>query len=310
MDLNLGVTLGSFFAGIVVGLTGMGGGALMMPMLVLGFGIPEIKAVSCDVIAATIMKPVGAAVHLKHGSVRRDLALWLVVGSVPAALLSPYLLQLLNDAGHARALIRPIIGGTLLVAALAMVAKMMLRRANGATTSLVGMPVRPLPTVLIGAFGGLVVGMTSVGSGSLMLVLLMWLYPRMSGSELVGTDLVQAVPLVIAAGVGHLFFGQVDWLLTLSIVLGTVPGIYLGARFSAKAKDSVIRPIIASVLIALGLKLFGVSNLVMGSAAVAALVLLGMRAQHEKRRGAPAVAVPEAAVPEAVAVPQASQCHD
>jgi hypothetical protein len=132
----------------------------------------------------------------------------------------------------------------------------------------------------------------------------------MSGSELVGTDLVQAVPLVIAAGVGHLFFGQVDWLLTLSIVLGTVPGIYLGARFSAKAKDSVIRPIIASVLIALGLKLFGVSNLVMGSAAVAALVLLGMRAQHEKRRGAPAVAVPEAAVPEAVAVPQASQCHD
>lgn len=287
MDLNLGVSLGSFFAGIVVGLTGMGGGALMMPMLVLGFGIPEIAAVSCDVVAATIMKPVGAAVHLKHGSVRRDLALWLISGSVPAALLSPYLLRMLTDTGHAQTFMRPIIGGTLLVAALAMVAKMMLRRSTGeGATSLVGMPVRPLLTLLIGAFGGLIVGLTSVGSGSLMLVLLMWLYPRMSGSELVGTDLVQAVPLVIAAGIGHLFFGQVDWWLTLSIVLGTVPGIYLGARFSARARDSVIRPVIASVLIALGLKLFGVSNLVMGSSAVAALTLLGIRAHHENRRAA------------------------
>jgi uncharacterized membrane protein YfcA len=259
----------------------------MMPMLVLGFGIPEIVAVSCDVIAATIMKPVGAAVHLKHGTVRRDLAWWLILGSVPTALLSPYLLHLLSDAGHARTLMRPIIGGTLLVAALAMVAKMMLRRSTaGVPHSLVGMPVRPLVTILIGAFGGMVVGMTSVGSGSLMLVLLLWLYPRMSGSELVGTDLVQAVPLVIAAGVGHLFFGQVDWLLTASIVLGTVPGIYLGARFSAKAKDSVIRPIIASVLIALGLKLFGLSNAVMIATAIAALGLLTMKAQHEKRRNA------------------------
>lgn len=290
--MDLLISLGSFFAGIVVGLTGMGGGALMMPMLVLGFGVPELAAVSSDVIAATVMKPVGAAVHLKHGTVRKDLALWLVAGSVPAALVSPWLLRVLSDAGQAQTWMRPIIGGTLLVAALAMVAKAMIRRTQ-AGTSIAGMPVLVLPTVLIGVFGGLVVGMTSVGSGSLMLVLLMWLYPRMSGSELVGTDLVQAVPLVLAAGIGHLFFGQIDWWLTASIVLGTVPGIYLGARFSAKAKDSVVRPIIASVLVALGLKLFGASNWAMLLSAGGALALLSGKAFRDKRRVTAVRAMPQ-----------------
>lgn len=283
--IDLAISLGSLFAGVLVGLTGMGGGALMMPMLVLGFGVPEIAAVSSDVIAATVMKPVGAAVHLKHGTVRRDLTFWLVLGSVPAALVSPWLLQLISDGGQATAWMRPIIGGTLLVAALAMVAKMLLKRAHGqdGATSLAGMPVRRWPTVFVGILGGTIVGMTSVGAGSLMLVLLMWLYPRMSSSELVGTDLAQAVPLVLAAGVGHLLFGQIDWWLTASIVLGTVPGIYVGARFSAKAKDSVVRPIIASVLVALGLKLFGASNLLMALGALLALGAVTFKTVRDRR---------------------------
>jgi len=284
--IELGVVLGSCVAGVVVGLTGMGGGALMMPMLVLGFGVPEVTAISCDVIAATAMKPVGAAVHLKHGSVRKDLALWLMVGSVPAALVSPMLLRLISDAGQAQTLMRPIVGGTLMVAALAMVARSLLKRAHPDSSSLVGVPVRRWQTVLIGVVGGLVVGMTSVGSGSLMLVLLMWLYPRMTGSELVGTDLVQAVPLVLAAGIGHLLFGHVDWWLTLSIVLGTVPGIYFGARLSARAKDSYIRPIIASVLVALGLKLFGASNLAMVFGAAVSLAAMALSSARDKRRPA------------------------
>ncbi len=289
MLIDLGISLGSFAAGIVVGLTGMGGGALLMPILVLGFGIPELVAISSDVVAAAVMKPVGAAVHLKHGTVRRDLALWLIIGSVPAALSSPYLLLLLDDAGQAKLFLRPIIGATLLVAALAMVAKALLQRAisQAGSTSIAGMPVRPLPTLLIGVLGGLVVGMTSVGSGSLMLVLLMLLYPRMTGSELVGTDLVQAVPLVLAAAVGHLMFGQIDWWLTASIVLGTVPGIYLGARLSAKAKDSLIRPILASVLLALGLKLFSMPTSVMVLAGVTALTVL-LHKERQNRRVAAA----------------------
>jgi uncharacterized membrane protein YfcA len=116
-----------------------------------------------------------------------------------------------------------------------------------------------------------------------MLVLLMWLYPRMSSSELVGTDLVQAVPLVIAAGIGHLFFGRIDWVLTASILLGTLPGIYLGARYSAQAKDSFLRPLIASVLVALGVKLFGASNLVMALSALTALAVLASKQLRDNK---------------------------
>jgi uncharacterized membrane protein YfcA len=282
--MDFGISFGSFFAGIVVGLTGMGGGALMMPMLMLGFGIPEVVAVSSDVIAATVMKPVGAAVHLKHGAVRKDLAKWLMVGAVPSALLSPWLLSIIHDAGYAAMLMRPIIGATLLIAAFSIVAKALMGKGIAPRTSLAGIPVRVLPTILIGLFGGLIVGLTSVGSGSLMLVLLMWVYPRMTSSELVGTDLVQAVPLVLAAGVGHLFFGQVNWLLTGSILLGTLPGIYLGARYSAKAKDSILRPIIASVLVALGMKLFGASTVVMSLSALAALAVLVSKQMRDRSR--------------------------
>jgi uncharacterized membrane protein YfcA len=292
--MDFGISLGSFFAGIVVGLTGMGGGALMMPMLMLGFGVPEVVAVSSDVIAATVMKPVGAAVHLKHGAVRRDLAKWLMIGSVPSALLSPWLLSIIHDAGYAKMLMRPIIGATLLIAAFSIVAKVLMGKGLAPRTSLAGIPVRVLPTVLIGLFGGLVVGLTSVGSGSLMLVLLMWVYPRMSSNELVGTDLVQAVPLVLAAGIGHLYFGQVDWLLTGSILLGTLPGIYLGARYSAQAKDSILRPLIATVLVALGVKLFGASNLIMALSALTALALLATKQLRDKAKNPVAALTDEA----------------
>ena len=288
MDIiNYGISFSSFAAGIVVGLTGMGGGAIMMPLLVLGFGVPEIAAVSSDVIAAIIMKPVGAAVHVKHGVVRKDLAMWLILGSVPSALVSPYLLGLLKAQSdiNISSLMRPLIGGTLLVAAFAMIAKALLKRANHHRASEVGIPVRPLATVLIGLFGGLVVGLTSVGAGSLMMVLLMWIYPKMSGRELVGTDLVQAVPLVAAAGVGHLFFGEIDWLLTLSIVLGAVPGIYLGARYSAKANEGLIRPLLAMVLSALGFKMIGANVWgMLGAAAFTASIFLTKFYIERRRR--------------------------
>jgi hypothetical protein len=120
--------------------------------------------------------------------------------------------------------------------------------------------LRPLPTVLIGVIGGLVVGMTSVGSGSLMIVMLLLLYPMLRSSELVGTDLVQAVPLVAAAAAGHLLFGDFRLDLTASLLVGSVPGVYLGAKLSSRANDAVIRPALALVLVASGLKLLGVDN--------------------------------------------------
>jgi uncharacterized protein len=129
--------------------------------------------------------------------------------------------------------------------------------------------------VLSGVVGGLVVGMTSVGSGSLMIVLLLLLYPMLRSSELVGTDLVQAVPLVASAAVGHLLFGDFRLDLTLSLLVGSIPGVYLGARLSSRANDVVIRPALALVLVASGLKLLGVDNLQLGLL-VLALVLLAV----------------------------------
>ena len=164
------------------------------------------------------------------------------------------------------------VGGALLLASVAMVAKGAFsgrRREAGAS---VPIDVRPVRTVLIGVFGGIVVGLTSVGSGSLMMVLLMILSPTLVASELVGTDLVQAIPLVAAAALGHILFGQVQFGLTTSLVLGSVPGVYLGARLSSRSPDHIIRPILALVLILSGLKMLHVANAVVGAVG---LVLAG-----------------------------------
>jgi len=157
--------------------------------------------------------------------------------------------------------------------------------------------------VLIGVVGGLVVGMTSVGSGSLMIVLLLLLYPMLRSSELVGTDLVQAIPLVASAAAGHLLFGDFKLDLTASLLAGSIPGVYLGARLSARANDAVIRPTLAVVLVASGLKLLGVTNLemamlmlpmVLGGAAALAWVGLVRPRLAPAARPVPVLAEPPA----------------
>ena len=153
--------------------------------------------------------------------------------------------------------------------------------------------------MLIGILGGLVVGLTSVGSGSLIIVMLLLLYPRMSLSELVGTDLVQAVPLVASAAIGHLLFGNFKMGLTVSILIGSLPGVFIGARFSSRAPDYVIRPSLAVVLILSGMKLVGASNLllaIVAPLAVATGLAYGLRSARRARRdGAKQVAeIPQA----------------
>ena len=178
--------------------------------------------------------------------------------------------------------IKQALGVALLLAASSIVAKGLLqvRAARRALGAAVETPVptrplrlRPLPTVLISVGGGLVVGMTSVGSGSLMIVMLLLLYPMLRSSELVGTDLVQAIPLVASAALGHLLFGDFRLDLTVSLLVGSIPGVYLGARLSSRANDVVIRPALALVLVASGLKLLGVDNLQLGLLVVALVML-------------------------------------
>jgi uncharacterized protein len=276
------VAAAGLLVGFTVGLTGMGGGALMTPLLVLLFKVQPLAAISSDLVAAVIMKPVGGGVHLRRGTVNFALVRWLVVGSVPAAFAGVLVLSHLGDGTGVQARIKQALGVALLLAASSIAAKgllqvrasrMALGMATGGPASRRPLRVRPLPTVLIGVVGGLVVGMTSVGSGSLMIVMLLLLYPMLRSSELVGTDLVQAIPLVAAAAVGHLLFGDFQLDLTASLLVGSLPGVYLGARLSSRAHDVVIRPALALVLVASGLKLLGVDNLQLGLLVVG-LVLL------------------------------------
>jgi uncharacterized membrane protein YfcA len=284
LQIDWFVAAAGLLVGFTVGLTGMGGGALMTPLLVLLFKVQPLAAISSDLVAAVIMKPVGGGVHLRRGTVNFALVRWLMVGSVPAAFAGVLALQALGDGEVVQARIKQALGVALLLAASSIAAKglLQIRAARRALGLIDGSPaparpfqLRPLPTVFIGVAGGLVVGMTSVGSGSLMIVLLLLLYPMLRSSELVGTDLVQAIPLVASAAAGHLLFGDFQLELTASLLVGSLPGVYLGARLSSRANDVVIRPALALVLVASGLKLLGVNNLQLGLL-VLALVLLAV----------------------------------
>lgn len=299
----------AFGIGIVVGLTGMGGGALMTPVMVFFFNVAPLAAVSSDLVAAAVMKPVGSFVHLRRGTVDLRLVRWLAVGSVPAAFSGVLIMRALGDGAAVEDAVRTALGVALLLAATGLAAKAYLRlleraRRRGANSAdrlnpkgANGLPrvtVRPLPTVLIGVVGGLVVGMTSVGSGSLMIVALLVLYPRLTAAQLVGTDLLQAVPLVFAAAFGHLLFGDFQLDVTTSLLLGSVPGVYVGAQLSSRAPGGLIRRALAFVLLASALKLLNVSNTVtiavLGVTLVAA-PLLWMLAR--RRLGLPALAGPQ-----------------
>jgi uncharacterized protein len=278
------VAAAGLLVGFTVGLTGMGGGALMTPLLVLVFKVQPLAAVSSDLVAAVIMKPVGGGVHLRRGTVNFALVRWLMVGSVPAAFAGVLVLRQLGDGAVVQGRIKQVLGVALLLAASSLAAKALLqvRTARREALGVAGggstarpFQLRPLPTVIVGVVGGLVVGMTSVGSGSLMIVLLLLLYPMLRSSELVGTDLVQAIPLVASAAAGHLLFGDFQLGLTASLLVGSIPGVYLGARLSSRANDAVIRPALAFVLVASGLKLVGVDNLQLGLL-VLVLVLLAV----------------------------------
>lgn len=266
MHVDPYIVLGSAVIGVLVGLTGAGGGALMTPMLVLLFGVTPSKAISSDLVAAVIMRPFGAFVHGRRGTVNYSLVAWSVIGSAPMALLGAYLLHLVGDTKSAEDLVEKVLGSALLLGAVAMVARYVLDRRRGGVTvrHVADIVVRPLPTIVIGAAGGLIVGFTSVGAGSLMIVLLLFAYPGLSASQLVGTDLTQAVPLSLAAAVGALAFGHVDFGVTTSLIIGSVPAVIVGSLLSSRAPDRYLRPVITFVIFASGLKYAGMGTTTLG----------------------------------------------
>jgi uncharacterized membrane protein YfcA len=300
------LTLAGLGVGIVVGLTGMGGGALMTPILVLVFGIPPLAAVSSDLAASAVMKPFGGWVHARRGTVNWALVRWLCLGSVPSAFLGVLLTRALPDDDAVQHGVQLALGAALVLAAAGLVVKAYTagRRAKTAGSETGPAPairVRPLPTVILGAAGGLVVGLTSVGSGSLIIVILLALYPALRPNDLVGTDLVQAVPLVAAAAFGHLFFGDLQFPLAGAILLGSIPGVLIGARLSSRAPGDIVRAALIVVLIASALKLFGLPGAVVLAAVAAVAVVAALTLVVLPRRAMRSAATaPEVAEPAAI----------
>lgn len=298
MDWTL--ALGALVVGTVVGLTGMGGGALMTPMLVLFFNVSPLSAVSSDLVAAAVMKPVGSFVHMRHGTVRMDLVKWLCIGSIPAAFCGVLIERSLGSGQSVQDFVQYALGVALILAAIGLFLRSYQRLAERAAhrdgrreKDPEGPPrltIKPVPTVLIGVVGGVVVGMTSVGSGSLMIVALMWLYPKLRARELVGTDLVQAVPLVASAAIGHLIFGDFKLAVTGALLVGSIPGAFIGAQLSSRLPGAIIRRALGFVLLASALKLLSVDSFVTGVVLVALALLAGPAWMLLRRRhGFPAL---------------------
>jgi uncharacterized protein len=277
------LALAGLLVGFIVGLTGMGGGALTTPMLVLFFHVQPLAAVSSDLVASFFMKPVGGFVHLRRGTVDLPLVKWLCVGSVPGAFAGVFVLRALGVGRNVQNVVTTALGIALVVAAAALVAKTYMTMRQRARRRAAGLPnpdgassprvaVRPVPTILVGLIGGLIVGMTSVGSGSLIIVALLILYPKLRSNELVGTDLVQAIPLVASAALAHILFGNFQLALTASLLVGAIPGVFIGAQASSRAPAGIVRRCLTVVLLASGLKLLGVPNAYLLTAVIAAAV--------------------------------------
>src|SRR3954454_20401979 len=261
----LSILVAGFLVGIVVGLTGMGGGALMTPALIfLGVG-DAATVVTADLTAAAIYKTGGAAVHAREGSPNFTLAKWLILGSVPMALLGPHLVAgLTDDADELDYVLKMSIGIALLLAASTYALRLYinLRRVRGGRPDADPDPrIRPVPTLLVGAFGGLLVGITSVGSGSVIMVALLMLYPGLAAVRLVGTELVQAVPLVLSAAISNILVNHgIDWTITIPLIVGSVPCTLIGSSIAPRVPQSFIRRGIVVVLTMSGVALLDKSG--------------------------------------------------
>jgi uncharacterized protein len=259
------IVAAGFVVGIVVGLTGMGGGALMTPALIF-LGVGDASAVvTADLTAAAISRSAGAATHARQGSPNMTLAKWLIIGSVPAALIGPWIIHDLagGDPATVDRLLLECIGFALLFAASTYALRLYLnlrRLGDERGHADPDPPIRPLVTVAVGALGGLLVGITSVGAGSVIMIALLMLYPGLSPVRLVGTDLVQAVPLVLAAAASNIAINGLDWHILLPLVIGSTPGTVLGSRLAPRVPQSYIRRGIVIVLTMSGVALLDKSG--------------------------------------------------
>jgi len=249
-------SLAGFLVGALVGLTGVGGGSLMTPILVLLFNFHPATAVGTDLLYASVTKSVGTAVHGKRETVDWHIVGGLALGSVPASIATLYVMGRLG-AMHSENtfILNTLLGGTLLLTAVAIFFRpWILARAGPHFT---GLPEARIShwTVLLGFMLGVLVSVTSVGAGALGTTALLMLYPRLPVSRIAGSDIAHAVPLTLIAGIGHWLMGSVDFGLMVALLAGSIPGIIVGSLLSSRASDKLLRPLLATTLLVVSLRL-------------------------------------------------------
>lgn len=268
------ISIAGLLIGFLVGLTGMGGGSLLAPILILFFRVPPVWAIGTDIAYSTVTKAVGSIVHIRHKTVNFKIAFLLAAGSVPGTIVSVGLVQYVRQhySNFVNGFILHALGFTLIVVAILLVLKPFVvkhlerrRFEKEKQNALAGKSTPSVSqwekhyhapvTVLIGAIVGFLVGLTSVGSGTLIIVSLAFLFPRLGPKELVGTDIFQAFMLLAAGVIGYLVANTINWTIVLLLLCGSLPGVFLGSKFSKYIPDRFMRPILATVLAISGWKL-------------------------------------------------------
>jgi uncharacterized protein len=246
-------SLSGFFVGLLVGQTGMGGGALMTPLLILVFGLHPATAVGTDLLYASMTKTAGTLVHGLNQTVRWRIVALLAAGSVPATALTLLVISKVELSGSvASGVISGVLGVLLLLTSLSLFFRRQFLVFAGSRLLAIEPKQTTLVTVMTGAVLGVLVTISSVGAGALGVTALLLLYPRLPMAIIVGSDIAHAVPLTLVAGIGHWILGSMDWPLLTSLLTGSVPGIILGSYISAHVPDAVLRPILATTLMVVG----------------------------------------------------------
>jgi len=309
MDWPLIIAFG-FGVGVLVGTTGVGGGSLMTPALILVFGTAPVTAIGTDLAYAAVTKTVGGWRHFRKGTVDMTIALWLAVGSVPGALGGVYVLHVLErQLGRASFddTLLTMVAGALLVTGAAVLVRALLLRVRGERDTVEPFETRhKVAAVLVGVSVGFVLGLTSAGSGALIAVALIWVY-RLRPRRVVGTDVFHAAILLWVAAAAHLVSGNVDLGLAGTILIGSIPGVWVGTNLATRLPENALRPALGIVLLAAGLALlnkagadFPVSVIFLAPAAVAVAATalhFGRERAARMRAQLPASSVPPAPAP-------------
>ena len=256
MHIDWSYSLSGFIVGVLVGLTGVGGGSLMTPILVLLFGVNPATAVGTDLLYAAVTKSGGVAVHGLNRTIDWRIVRRLALGSVPATAITIAILAHVGIHGHAQhGLISSVLGVALVLTAVSIILRKYVLDRLAPIMEAMSERRRTMLTVALGIFLGVFVSISSVGAGAIGVTVLLTLYPRAPLVRVVGADIAHAVPLTLVAGLGHWWLGSVDWPVLGSLLVGSLPGIVLASQFASRAPDKVMRPLMAAMLAIVGLRL-------------------------------------------------------